>query len=113
MNTVQANLINGISLILLGLWGYLDVDSPTALIPVFFGIILLLCHRGIKKENKTIAHIAVIFTLILLVSLAVVRLPKSLDSGGIGLYRVIFMVMTSAIAMIQFVRSFINARKSK
>ena len=57
MNTVQANLINGISLILLGFWGYLDVDSPTALIPVFFGIILLLCHRGIKKENKTIAHI--------------------------------------------------------
>ena len=47
MNTVQANLINGISLILLGFWGYLDVDSPTALIPVFFGIILLLCQDDI------------------------------------------------------------------
>ena len=31
---------------------FFDVNSPTALIPAFFGILLLMCHFGIKKENK-------------------------------------------------------------
>lgn len=113
MNIVKANLFNGVVLILLGLWGYFDVDSPTALIPVFFGIVLLLCHQGIKKENMKAAHIAVMFTLVILVALVAMRLPKSLETGGIGLYRVIIMIITSAVAMLQFIRSFINARKSK
>ena len=80
---------------------------------LYIVIVLLLCHKGISKENKTIAHIAVIFTLIILISLTVMRLPKSIESGGIGLYRVIFMIATSAIAMLQFIKSFIRARKSK
>jgi hypothetical protein len=39
------------------------------------------------------------------------RLPKSLESGGIGLFRVLFMCGTSLLAMIYFVKSFIAARK--
>ena len=112
MKTTQANLLNSLTLIALGLWGYFDVNSPTALIPVFFGGILLLCNNGIKNENKVIAHVAVLFTLLLLIALVGMRLPKSLESGGIGLYRVIAMILTSTIAMISFVRSFIANRKS-
>ena len=41
MNASKANLINSISLIGFGLWGYFEVTSPTALIPVGFGLILL------------------------------------------------------------------------
>ena len=48
------NTLNSIVLIALGLWGYIDVQSPTALIPVGFGVILLLCSNGLKKENKII-----------------------------------------------------------
>ena len=66
MKTYQANLLNSIVLIVLGLWGYFEVVSPTALIPVFFGIVLLLCNVGVKKENKVIAHIVVLLTLLLL-----------------------------------------------
>ena len=57
MNASKANLINSISLIGFGLWGYFEVTSPTALIPVGFGLILLLCYNGVKNQNKIIAHI--------------------------------------------------------
>ena len=42
MNSTNANYLNSICLILIGAWGYLDVSSPTALIPVGFGVALLL-----------------------------------------------------------------------
>ena len=105
------NVLNSIVLISLGLWGYFDVQAPTALIPVGFGVILLLCTMGLKKENKIIAHVAVLLTLVILVALVGMRLPKSLDSGGVGLFRVIAMIVTSVLSMVAFVLSFIKARR--
>ena len=111
MNEYKANLINSISLIVLGLWGYIEVSSITALIPTAFGAILLACSSGIKKQNKIIAHVAVLLTLLILFALLGMRLPKSLESGGVGLIRVLIMCGTSLLAMIYFVKSFIAARK--
>jgi hypothetical protein len=108
------NKLNSIVLIALGIWGYLDytdVQSPTALIPVGFGVILLLCNNGINKENKIISHIAVLLTLVILLALVGMRLPKSLDSGGLGLFRVISMITTSILSMVAFILSFIKARR--
>ena len=113
MNSFKANIINSLSLIFIGLWGYLEVISPTALIPVIFGVVLLLCTKGLKKQNKLIAHIAVLLTLFILLALIFMRLPKSLDSGGIGLIRVIIMILTSIFSMVYFVKSFISNRKNK
>jgi len=113
MDSFKANVINSLSLMFIGLWGYLEVVSPTALIPVIFGVILLLCTNGLKKQNKLIAHIAVLLTLVILVALIFMRLPKSLDSGGIGLIRVIIMILTSIFSMIYFVKSFIANRINK
>ena len=112
MKTKQANLLNSLTLISLGLWGYFDVNSPTALIPVFFGVVLFLCNSGVKNDNKVIAHVAVLLTLLLLIALVGMRLPKSLDGGGIGLYRVLGMILTSTLAMVSFVRSFMSNRKN-
>ena len=111
MNAYKANLINSISLIIFGIWGYIEVSSVTALIPTAFGAILLACSSGIKKQNKIIAHISVLLTLLILFALLGMRLPKSLESGGLGLFRVLAMCGTSLIAMIYFVKSFIAARK--
>ena len=105
------NTLNSIILIALGLWGYIDVQSPTALIPVGFGVILLLCTNGLKKENKIISHVAVLLTLVILVALVGMRLPKSLVSGGLGLVRVSAMILTSILSMVAFVLSFIKARR--
>jgi len=105
------NKLNSIVLIALGLWGYIDVQSPTALIPVGFGVILILCNNGLKKENKIISHIAVLLTLVILVALVGMRLPKSYVSGGLGLFRVSAMIVTSVLSMVAFILSFIKARK--
>ena len=111
MNASKANLINSISLIGFGLWGYFEVTSPTALIPVGFGLVLLLCYNGVKNQNKIIAHVAVLLTLVILLALVGMRLPKSIDTGGAGLYRVLAMCATSVVAMVYFVKSFIEARR--
>tara|TARA_B100000989_G_scaffold51590_1_gene34350 strand:+ start:826 stop:1164 length:339 start_codon:yes stop_codon:yes gene_type:complete len=111
MNAYKANFLNSISLIIFGIWGYIEVSSFTALIPTAFGAILLACSIGIKKQNKIIAHVAVLLTVLILFALLGMRLPKSLESGGLGLFRVSAMCLTSLLAMIYFVKNFIAARK--
>ena len=111
MKAYKASLINSLTLIIFGMWGYMETSSTTALIPVVFGVILLFCSFGIKKENKMVAHIAVLLTLVILIALIGMRLPKSIDSGGIGLFRVIIMILSSGFAMVYFIQSFISARK--
>ncbi len=113
------NLINALTLVILGLWGFIDVNTPsletgiswTALIPVFFGVILLLCNKGIKNGSKVIAHIAVVLTLLILIALVGKRLPISIENGGIGLFRVAAMSVISLLAFVSFIRSFIKNRK--
>ena len=122
MKPYQANLLNSLTLIIIGLWGYFDVSDYdlsviksfkewTALIPVFCGFVLLLCHKGIKNNSKLIAHIAVVVTLLILIALVGKRLPISIEQGGIGLFRVILMSLTSLVALIIFIRNFISNRK--
>jgi len=113
MNSTKANLINSVCLIAIGLWGYIEVISPTALIPVGFGASLIFCSPGIRKENKVVAHIAVLLTLLILLALVGMRLPKSIDQGGLGLLRVLLMIGTSTFSMIYFVKSFISNRKAR
>ena len=122
MKTEKYNLLNSLTLIIIGLWGYFDVSDYdlsaitsfehwTALITVFFGIVLFLCHKGIKNNSKLIAHIAVVVTLLILIALVGKRLPISIEQGGIGLFRVILMSLTSLMALIIFIRNFISNRK--
>ena len=68
MKAHVASLINAVLLIVLSSWGYLTSDTPsiTALIPTIIGVILLALNKGIKTENKMVAHIAVFLTLIIL-----------------------------------------------
>jgi hypothetical protein len=113
MTSTNANIINSVTLIFIGLWGYFEVSAPTALIPVGFGVALILCSPGVKKQNKVIAHIAVLLTFIILIALVGMRLPKSIDQGGLGLLRVFLMIGTSTFSMIYFIRSFISNRKAK
>ena len=49
-------------------WGYVDTNSFTALIPAFFGIILLILGTMLTNEKlvKLSAHLVVLFTLLIL-----------------------------------------------
>ena len=110
-----ANLIHATSLILLGLFGYFTSDTPsiTALIPVIFGVLLVACNRGVKKQNKAIAHVAVLLTLLIVISLSM-PLRSSMGRGDMGaIVRILIMMSTGVFAMVSFIQSFRAARKSK
>ena len=111
----QVSAVNAFSLILIGGYGYLQSENPsiTALIPVITGIILILLNNGIKVENKIIAHVAVSLTLIMIFGLIMPLLGsiKRSDTGAI--IRVSIMLSTTILALIIFIKSFINARRNK
>ena len=115
MKAYTISLINSLVLVTMGLWGYFESDSRpiTALIPVIVGIILVVINNGVKKENKIIAHIAVLLTLIITIGL-IKPFLGSLEKANItGTIRVSLMILSSLWAMIAFIQSFIAARKSK
>ena len=115
MKPHTANLLNAATLIVMGLWGYFSSETPsnTALIPVIAGAILMVLHNGVKKENKVIAHIAVVLTLLLVLAL-VMPLKGSIERGNTaGIIRTAIMILTGIIAMISFIGSFRAARKAR
>jgi len=74
MKPAQANFINGLVLVILGLWGYWSGvqdggGSPTALIAPVFGLIFLILTPPFRKGNKMVAHIVVVLTLLLIVAM--------------------------------------------
>ncbi len=113
VNTVS--LINAITLLCLGLWGYIDSESKpvTALIPVLIGFILLLVNKGVKNQNKVIAHIAVLLTLLILIGLIKPLLGTIERENTYGIIRVSIMIISTLWAMVAFIKSFISARKEK
>lgn len=115
MKPFQANLVNAAVLIILGLWGYLasETPSPTALIPVGFGVIFALATPPFKKENKVVAHIIVLLTLLIIIALFM-PLRGALGRGDtMAAARVGIMIATSVVAMVIYIKSFIDARKAR
>ncbi len=115
MKPYIANLLNAIVLIAFGTWGYFagGQASFTALIPAAFGVILLICTPMVKKENKAVAHIVVLLTLLCLIGL-IKPLTSQISQGDtMGIVRVGAMILTGIIAKVSFVKSFIDARKAK
>jgi len=112
MNAASASLINALALIGLGLWGYFssETPSPTAFIPVGIGAAILLMNQGVRKENKVIAHIAVVLTLLILIGL-IKPLMGAIDrSDNMAIIRLAIMIATTVIAMVYFIKSFRDAR---
>lgn len=121
MKTYKANLLNSITLIIMPIWAFLAFEgtqekpdqSFTAFIPLIFGFILLLCNRGLKKEHKTIAHVAVFVTIVALLGLTMPLKAAIADDRGTSVLRIVIMIITGIISMITFVKSFIEARKNR
>ena len=114
MNAATANAINSVSLMGMGLWGYFSTGAPTAIIPVAFGAILLPMVPRIAKHNKVIAHLAVMITLIALILIMSVPFRSALISGApMKILRSSVMVISGILAMVMFIKSFIDARKAR
>ncbi len=110
-----ASLINALLLIGLGSWAYFTSENPsiTAFIPVFVGIVLLAVNQGVKKENKVLAHVAVLLTLLILFGLIMPLRGAIGREDNLGIARVAIMMISTIIAMVAFVQSFIAARKTR
>ena len=117
MNAGNANVLNAITLMAMSAWGYQangPSGSKTVLIPLIFGVILLVLSNSIREHNKTVAHIAVVITLIALIALIAKPLPGAIQRGNsMAILRVGAMVLTGVISMIFFIKSFIDARKNR
>ncbi|MEM6688415.1 MAG: hypothetical protein AAF664_03245 [Planctomycetota bacterium] len=115
MNAANLSLLNAILLIALGIAGFVTSDSPskTAFIPVVAGALIMACNPGVRRNNKAIAHIAVLLTLVILLGL-VMPLKGAFDredSAAIG--RVTIMLLSTLLALVFFIKSFIDVRRSK
>ena len=110
MNAHIASLVNGIVLVVVGLWGYMESSSPTSLIPVVIGAILLVLNKGVKNQNKVIAHIAILVTLLSFANVMPLRGALA-DGRSEAVLRIIIMLSSSVYAMIFFIKSFIEARR--
>ena len=115
MRPYKASLVNGLILIVCGIWGFYASADPsfTAFIPAIIGILLLGMNDGVKNEHKLIAHIAVFLTLLSFANIkplmgAIQESPVDI----MGVFRTALMLLSSLLAMITFIQSFINARKS-
>lgn len=115
MKAHTASLINAILLVGLGAWGYFGSETPsnTALIPVVAGSILLALNRGVRMENKVIAHIAVLITLVIVFGLAMPLKGAISRDDTMAAVRVGIMLLSTIVAMVAFVKSFIDARKAR
>ena len=115
MKAHSASLINAAFLITLSLLGYWSSDSPpmTALIPTFIGVVLLLLNKGVKNENKMIAHIAVLLTLLMSIGLIKPLTAAFGREDNAAILRVLFMLISTIFAFIFFIKSFIAARKKR
>ena len=114
MKASLSSLLNAIILISMGLWGYFESESKaiTALIPVIIGTILLLVNKGVKNENKALAHVAVLLTFLILFGLVKPLLGAFERENTYAVIRVLLMIISSLWAMISFIKSFISARKN-
>jgi hypothetical protein len=115
MKPFVANLVFAILLIAMSLWGYLSSDDPsfTALIPTFAGVILLAMTPSMKKENRIVAHIVVVLTLLLIIALIKPLTAAFARSDNMAIMRVLVMLGWGVLAMIVYVKSFIKSRRKK
>lgn len=115
MKVYKVSFVNALVLMGLGLWAYLASDTPsvTALIPFFFGILILALNPGVKNEKKVQSHLAVILTLLVTIGL-VMPLMAALERDDMAaLTRVIVMMLSSIVAMVWFIKSFIDVRRAR
>ena len=118
MKAHTASLMNALILIGFGLWAFLEpkgageAASKTALIPVGIGAVLLALYPGVKKENKIVAHIAVLLTLLILVGL-IKPLLGALDRNWLAIVRVLVMMLSTVVALVFFIKSFIDVRRAR
>ena len=106
MNIYKIMIINAVVLIVLGIYGYFSSGSPTALIAPSIGVILLLLSFPVKRDNKTAAHVAVIITLISVITFFFIGIKR-------GNIIVLLMAIITLFALFIYIKDFLNRKKER
>lgn len=115
----RVNYYYAIFLLLIGIFGFIarytsDGDiQVTSLIPAFFGFVLLFFTKGIKNDNKVIAHLAVVLTLVLAV-VVTYMFVKNLSSEFIGTRKFFIFLVTGLVSYVVlgiYVAGFIDKKR--
>ncbi len=117
MKPYHANLIASATLIIFGSWAYLNMDaatrSMTVLIPVFFGLALAICSPWLKQQNKVVAHIVAVLTLLIALALIMPLRSTIGRADPDGIFRVSCMMVASLFALVIYIRSFLDVRRAR
>ena len=115
MKAHTASLMNAVILIGFGLWAYWGSQTPskTALIPVGFGVVIAALYPGIKKEDKVVAHAAVLLTLLMLGGLVKPMTAAIGRHDPLAIGRVSAMLASTIAALFFFVKSFVDVRRAR
>jgi hypothetical protein len=106
------NLVNAIILIVLGGWGYLEKESPTALIPVFIGAYLWIQTPKMRAGDKNASHIVAAVTLLTVIGLfSPLRREMNMEDT-MGTLRSITMLGSALFALSVYVKYFMDARRT-
>ncbi len=85
----------------------------TILIPVLFSVVLALLVPPFKKENKTVAHVVVVLTLLIAVAL-IMPLKGSISRDDmVAVFRVGVMLAVSVFALVIYFKSYIDERRAR
>jgi len=84
------------------------------LIPVVFGALFLLATQPFKNDNKVVAHVIVLFTLLLLLMIIGKPLMSAIESGNsMRIFRSAAMISSGIVAMIFYIKNFRDVRKAR
>jgi hypothetical protein len=113
MNPYRATLLNGLMLIAMSIWAWFATGSPSVAITAAFGLLFLLMAGGVRRENKIIAHVAVVVVVIVILALVGPLLGTIERGNADGIVRVGAMMLTSILALAYYVKSFIDVRRAR
>ena len=107
----KANILASVILLVFGIWGYLDSNSNTALIPVAFGLLFLLATIPFRQGNRVVAHIIVVLTFLLVLALLKPLFGAINDGRTMAIVRIGIMIGACLYALGIYIKSFMDARR--
>ena len=111
MKVYQITLVNALILIILGLWGYFDSNSFTALIPVIAGVILVLLYSSNRRGNTLILNITIALTVLLIGGLIKPLTGAIQRQDNASLIRVGIMIISSLVALYYYLKKYSGRKK--
>ena len=115
------NAVYASFLIIVGIIGFIlsYFDSGlfqfTALIPSFFGIVLLLFTKGVMNQEPIASHLIVVITMLLALMVSVMLILNVMDGFVLSRKVIIFLVVLagSVITLGIYIARFISIKRGK